>query len=141
MRAASVRGMASYTKAMSRTEASAVLQLSEASVSTPEIKQRFYELAKETHPDLNKTNPDAAANFIRLSEALEVLLRSKQPHAPSNPAPSARESVQHTESSRSRAEWWYQSVSQVEFRSLLRLTLVYKKSIERFWCCCGFAGV
>lgn len=38
-----------------------------------ELKKRFYVLSKETHPDINRHNPDAGNRFAQISESYSVL--------------------------------------------------------------------
>ncbi|EXJ86155.1 hypothetical protein A1O1_06525 [Capronia coronata CBS 617.96] len=38
-----------------------------------ELKKQFYVLSKETHPDLNRDNPEAGKRFMQISESYSVL--------------------------------------------------------------------
>ncbi|EXJ77687.1 hypothetical protein A1O3_09916 [Capronia epimyces CBS 606.96] len=38
-----------------------------------ELKKQFYDLSKETHPDLNRSNPEAGKRFAQISESYSVL--------------------------------------------------------------------
>lgn len=49
-----------------------ILRVSQQS-SLVEIKKAFRRLARQVHPDLHPNNPEAAAQFKRISEAYEVL--------------------------------------------------------------------
>ena len=62
---------------MSVSEARIELSVSSAA-TTDEIKKRFLELAKKTHPDVSK-EPNATENFARLGNALEALLPTSNP--------------------------------------------------------------
>ena len=45
----------------------------EPAISKSDLKKRFYILSKETHPDINKSDPNASARFSEISEAYTVL--------------------------------------------------------------------
>lgn len=49
-----------------------VLQLPQ-DCSQAELKSQFYSLSRQTHPDVNKTDPDASARFSQISESYSVL--------------------------------------------------------------------
>ena len=42
-------------------------------VSKADLKKRFYTLSRETHPDMNKSDPNAADRFSEISEAYAIL--------------------------------------------------------------------
>lgn len=43
------------------------------SATKSELKKQFYVLSKETHPDINRDNPNANERFVQISEAYSVL--------------------------------------------------------------------
>lgn len=72
MRFTSMRGYRSSSAAHDKRDYYSVLGVGKTA-SRKEIKQKYRELAKKYHPDLNKDDKDAAANFQAVSEAYEVL--------------------------------------------------------------------
>ncbi|KAL2421867.1 hypothetical protein ABEF95_000812 [Exophiala dermatitidis] len=42
-------------------------------VTQAELKKQFYALSKETHPDVNRSNPDAGKRFAEISQSYSVL--------------------------------------------------------------------
>jgi DnaJ-class molecular chaperone len=88
---------------MSLSKALATLQL-DRGASHEEIKERFYELAKVTHPDQNPS-ADAAASFIELAAAAELLI-------PKSQAQNRLEVPDDDhENDMNRATWFYEHVS------------------------------
>ncbi|KAJ7510077.1 hypothetical protein B0H11DRAFT_1174946 [Mycena galericulata] len=65
-------------------EAYQVLGLEDGS-SLDLVKSTYKQLALRTHPDKNPDNPDATAQFQKLSEAYNVLLKHLDPSKPSRP--------------------------------------------------------
>ncbi|KAF7512428.1 hypothetical protein GJ744_001363 [Endocarpon pusillum] len=41
--------------------------------SQAELKKQFYTLSRQTHPDVNKSDPDASAHFAQISESYSIL--------------------------------------------------------------------
>ena len=52
----------------------------EEGATSRQIKMRYYDLAKRTHPDVNKHNPAATAKFGALTAAYETLVAHAAAH-------------------------------------------------------------
>ena len=87
---------------MSTSRANSVLGL-KMGATTDEIKERYFTLAKKTHPDTNNDS-NAHADFITLGNALDTLLRR------SNPV-NVPEEMREAEASNNRAQWYYEHIS------------------------------
>ncbi|KAF8969839.1 hypothetical protein BDZ97DRAFT_1914962 [Flammula alnicola] len=72
------------------TDAFSVLGLGEGA-SLDVVKMTYKQIALRTHPDKNPENPDATAEFQRVSEAYRVLLK----HLDQSSKPSARPQTSH----------------------------------------------